>query len=102
MNSFPVGAGSVSGTPRAIRVRSTSVKYFWGCLQIMAQRIESRLLAKDVMAVAKQGVVGDWAAYIGAADSETNAMQIASLGEKLPRTVAEAIFPSWKSLEWRD
>ena len=70
----------------------------------MTEHIESRLLAKDVLAVAKEGVVGDWAAYIGAVQHgcDEDMEMIASLGEKLPRKVAEAIFPSWKSLEWRD
>jgi hypothetical protein len=65
-----------------------------------------RRLASDVIAVAKAGFDGDWAAYIGAVqNTETYEAAIQSVktsGCKLPQKLAELIFPEVaKKLKWR-
>ncbi len=66
------------------------------------RRIESYRLCSDVLAVAKEGAVGDWAAYIGCKRGQTTAVQVAADGCKLSRKVAELIFPHWKKkYKWR-
>ena len=62
-------------------------------------------LDRQVVAVAVEGAVGDWSAYIGAVSSENHEREweeVARSGSKLPRRVAEVLFPQWASrFEWR-
>jgi hypothetical protein len=69
-------------------------------------RREWRVLDTRVIAVASQGGRGDdWAAYIGAVKGDNHAEEwkdVLDHGTKLPREVAEAIFPHWaKNYTWR-
>ena len=61
---------------------------------------------RDVMAVASVNIrVGDWAAYIGAVAGKKHDIEwieVRNQGTKLPRVVAEAMFPhEAASYEWR-
>jgi hypothetical protein len=61
-------------------------------------------LDRRVIAVAVEGAVGDWAAYIGAVEGnnyETEWQEVARNGSKLPKDVAEVLFPDFKDLAWR-
>ncbi len=56
------------------------------------------------MAVAVEGAIGDWAAYIGAIEGhnfDEEWQQIRDNGTKLPKDVAELLFPDFKHLKWR-
>jgi hypothetical protein len=70
-------------------------------------RRKTRWIALDqkVIAVAVEGEVGDWTAYIGAVEGKDHNeewRQVAKYGSKLPRKVAEAIFPDFaKEFVWR-
>ena len=59
-----------------------------------------------VLAVAVQGGIGDWCAYIDAVpgkDHKEEFEEVARKGEKLPQAVANVIFPHVaSSLKWRD
>jgi hypothetical protein len=62
-------------------------------------------LSRRVLAVAIEGEVHDWAAYIDAVAGEDFSkewMEVARHGSKLPKEVAEIYFPEFKSLRWRD
>lgn len=64
-----------------------------------------KALDKNVIAVAVKGCVGDWAAYIGAVPGINHYVEwhrVAERGNKLYKPVAEAIFPEFKELRWRD
>lgn len=70
----------------------------------MATKKEIAILDNHVLAVAIEGAVKDWAAYIGAVQGknfEEEAQQIAEHGTKLPRKIAELLFPSFRNLRWR-
>ena len=62
-------------------------------------------LAKDVLAVAVEGAVGDWCAYVGAVkglDHEAEQNLVAKTGAKMRRDVAKLLFPEWaKAYKWR-
>jgi len=65
---------------------------------------EYRALDQRVLAVAVEGAIGDWAAYIGAVpgdDHEEEASLIAKYGTKLAVELAELLFPGWKRLKYR-
>ena len=69
------------------------------------QKIDYIALDSRVLAVAKEGAIGDWAAYIGAVlgkNHEREAEEVAGRGSKLPKKVAELLFPNWASKDWRD
>ncbi len=59
-----------------------------------------------VLAVAKEGYVGDWAAYIGAVvgnNREEDVKEVMSNGSKLPQKVAEVLFPTFaERFIWRE
>jgi len=65
-----------------------------------------KILASDVIVVAKAGGAGDWAAYIGGVmgrnhNDEWQAVE--AYGNKLPEHIARAIFPGrpWRDLLYR-
>lgn len=70
----------------------------------MNPKIEKYVFASRVLAVAVEGAVGDWAAYIGDVNGENHDQEqyeVARIGTKLPQEIAETIFPNWKHLRWR-
>lgn len=70
----------------------------------IAKKIRYRRLDSKVIAVAVEGSVGDWAAYIGAVpgiNHDEEWITVKEDGTKLPKTVAEAMFPEFKTLTWR-
>lgn len=61
-------------------------------------------LAMRVIVVAVEGEVKDWAAYIDAVAGDNHIrewQEVRRRGTKLPREVAEILFPKFKHLEWR-
>jgi hypothetical protein len=61
-------------------------------------------LAKHVLVVAVDDESGEWAAYIDAVkgrNHETESEEVARTGTKLPKEIAEILFPAWKNLRWR-
>jgi len=61
---------------------------------------EWKALDTRVIVVAVQGAIGDWSAYIGAVQGDNHELewiQVANEGSKLPRRLAEAVFPEWAS-----
>jgi len=62
-------------------------------------------LDRKVLAVAIEGSVKDWAAYIGSVDGENHGMEAEEVrrsGSKLPREIAEYLFPYFaKRFRWR-
>jgi len=68
------------------------------------KRYKLRILHPNILAVAVEGDKGDWAAYIGVITGtrpETRWRRIYDSGNKLPKEAAEALFPSFAHLEWR-
>ena len=68
-------------------------------------RVEWKPLDARVIVVAVEGHVGDWAAYIGAVEGENHEkewLEVEEYGSKLPREVAEVLFPSFKDLHYRE
>jgi uncharacterized protein CbrC (UPF0167 family) len=67
--------------------------------------VECRKLHKQVLVVAKVGYAKDWAAYCGSVagfNTEVEWHDVADNGDKLPKAIAEALFPHWaKALEYR-
>jgi hypothetical protein len=66
--------------------------------------MEYKALDKQVLAVAVEGEVGDWSAYIGAVEGRNHEQEfeeVAKHGTKLHRKIAELLFPEWKKLVWR-
>lgn len=67
-------------------------------------KTEWKPLDRRVIAVAVEGAVGDWAAYIGAVEGESHEhewREVKAHGTKLRREVAELLFPEFKGLNWR-
>lgn len=63
-----------------------------------------RPLDHKVLAVAVEGAVKDWAAYVGAVKGDNHskeAHEVALHGNKLPKEIAEILFPEFKHLRWR-
>jgi len=64
-----------------------------------------RALDRKVLAVAVKGSVNDWAAYIGAVQGDNHQREceeVARNGSKLPRKVAEILFPEFaEQFSWR-
>jgi hypothetical protein len=62
-------------------------------------------LDRRVIAVAKEGYAGDWAAYIGAVAGENHEQEwqeVMKHGNKLRKEVAEVLFPNFASkFVWR-
>jgi hypothetical protein len=71
----------------------------------MNRRLEYRALSSKILAVAVEGFVGDWTAYISPVDGydhDREAKIVACEGTKLPYAVAKALFPDWSdSYRWR-
>ena len=70
----------------------------------MDGRTEYRALDRRVLAIAVEGAVGDWAAYIGAVPGDNHEREyhlIMSNGTKLPENVAKLLFPGWVRMRWR-
>ena len=68
------------------------------------KKVEYRILSRTVIAVAKEGAVGDWAAYIDSVAGNNHEQEVKKVlenGNKLPETVAKVLFPSFKGLIWR-
>lgn len=68
------------------------------------KKLRWKPLAKDVIVVAVEGAVGDWAAYIGAVKGDNHEyewMKVRDHGAKLRKEVAEVLFPDFKHLRWR-
>lgn len=68
------------------------------------KKVSWKPLANDVIVVAVEGAIGDWAAYIGAVvgdNHEHEWMKVRDHGSKLRREVAEVLFPDFKKLRWR-
>jgi len=69
-------------------------------------RMAWKALDSRVLVVAIEGAVGDWAAYIGAINSqgrhEDALQEVAGTGTKIPQGLAEYLFPKWKELRWRE
>lgn len=63
-------------------------------------------LSRRVLAVAAQGSIGDWAAYIDAVEGENHEeemQRVADHGTKLPYGIAKILFPHWaKKFGWRE
>ena len=67
-------------------------------------KLKWRALDKNVLVVAKEGAIGDWAAYIGAVPGNNHHDEyerVAALGSKLPESIANELFPSYKSWDYR-
>jgi len=67
--------------------------------------MEYKALDKQVLVVAVEGGIGDWACYIGAVagkNHEREFMEVAKHGTKLPRQIAELLFPEWERYRWRE
>lgn len=71
----------------------------------MERKVEYRDLDSRVLAVAVEGAVEDWSAYVGAVNGKNHDEEyeeVASNGSKLPQKIAELLFPDWaEKLVWR-
>ncbi len=70
-----------------------------------SKRISITSLDIKVLAVAVEGSIGDWAAYIGAIpgfDHDSEWQAVYKHGSKLPENLAKILFPEFHDLEWRD
>ena len=68
------------------------------------KRMRYTVLERNVIAVAKEGAVNDWAAYIGAVaggNREADVEHVSKWGSKLPEKVARVLFPEFRDLAWR-
>jgi len=70
------------------------------------KRVRYLALDKRVLAVAVEGSVGDWTAYIGAVAGKNHAeeyLEVYLHGSKLYQPIAEILFPDFaKTLVWRN
>ena len=67
------------------------------------KKIRWRALDTEVIVVAKEGHVGDWAAYIGAVRGRSHDLEwksVAEHGSKLHESVARILFPSFDDLSY--
>ena len=64
-----------------------------------------RALSLGVVAVAKEGEINDWAAYIGKTEGNNHykeSFQVEKHGTKIPYKVARILFPEFdQNLRWR-
>ena len=68
------------------------------------KRKDWKALDRRVLVVAVEGYAHDWAAYIGAVPGENHdeeAEEVTRHGSKLPRELAEFLFPHFKDLHYR-
>jgi len=71
----------------------------------MTRKVAWKPLDKKVIAVAVEGGIGDWSAYIGAVEGKNHEEEweeVKRNGTKLPRQVAEVLFPEFTHLSWRE
>jgi len=71
---------------------------------LSSRRVEWKALDRRVLVVAVEGQVADWAAYIGAVpgqDHEKEWREVKDYGSKLPKEVAEVLFPNFRDLTYR-
>ena len=69
------------------------------------KRMRYTVLARTVIAVAKEGHNNDWGAYIGAVPGENHSLEyirVLKYGDKLREDVARVLFPGFRDLAWRD
>ena len=87
-------------------VVETGVKEKFATSAIRDRRREYKVLDVHVIAVASEGWVGDWAAYIGAVEGKNHEKEwqaVLSDGTKLDKDFAEVLFPEFAtSLEYRE
>ena len=73
---------------------------------IRPRNMRCRALDCRVLAVAKEGYCGDWAAYVGAVTGTNHDEDLQSVlanGSKLEQKVAEVLFPDFaEKYIWRD
>ena len=70
----------------------------------MERKTRWKALDIRVIVVAVEGHVDDWAAYIGAVQGDCHAEEwqdVAQNGSKLPKAIAEILFPDFKHLAYR-
>ena len=63
-----------------------------------------KVLDSKVIVVAAEGYADDWSCYIGAVEGKKHEEEwhtVKKHGTKLPKEVAEILFPAFKHLEWR-
>jgi len=68
------------------------------------RKSQYKALDKQVLVVAVEGHVGDWAAYAGAVrglSHESEWREVASHGSKLPEEFARLLFPAFEDLVYR-
>jgi len=68
------------------------------------KRMRWTRLGHNVLAVAREGAVNDWAAYIDAVpgiDHVTEVRHVLTNGDKLREDVARVLFPEFRDLAWR-
>ncbi|MBA7682677.1 hypothetical protein ES703_91029 [subsurface metagenome] len=65
------------------------------------KRVSSKTLADNVMAVAVEGTVKDWACYIGAVTGLQGEELVYAAGYKQSEEIARAIFPAFHDLIYR-
>ena len=72
---------------------------------MIEKKVSWKPLAIDVIVVAVEGEVEDWSAYIGAVAGQNHDYEwqkVRDYGSKLPKEIAELLFPDFKKLQWRD
>jgi len=72
--------------------------------QEVEKRVRYYALDKRVIVVAIEGEIKDWAAYIGTVKGNRHSeewYEVRRHGTKLPKAVAEILFPDFKKLKWR-
>jgi len=71
----------------------------------MVKRVRYSALDSHVLAVAKEGLVSDWTAYIGAVPGICHDIEykmVLGNGSKLPYEIAKILFSDFdKDFEWR-
>lgn len=70
----------------------------------MEKQTEYKALAKNVLCVAVEGSVRDWAAYIGAVAGISHSEEwheVRDDGAKLPEEIAKILFPNFRKLRYR-
>jgi len=65
------------------------------------KRVQTKTLALNVLAVAVEGTVKDWACYIGAVSGLHDAELVYEAGDKQSEELARAIFPAFHDLFYR-
>lgn len=70
----------------------------------MSKRMDWRALSRRVLAVAKEGGIGDWACYIDAVEGNNHEVEYEDVyryGAKVSKEIAETLFPNFKDLTYR-